>query len=271
MAMVVATVMIEPRIIGTITRKKSWRSLAPSSRAASRTSPDTPLIAAEKTTMAKPVWSQIRITISQKMLIGLRRQPRDRLAAEADHDRVQQSDLRLARGLPGVDEAPDDRCADERDRQRQEDEGLGQRLASDAIEEPGDDEPEHDAAAGPDDQPDDVVAQDRDELGLEQHRVVGERELAGLVLKAAQDRSRRRVDQEDRQQRQGGADEDPRQDPVAPLRLEQADQRADAEEQQPDAADADRQGDRRQQDLGDQLIARPFRRSVAPDVLPSAS
>ena len=31
----------------------------------------TPLMAAENTTMAKPVWSQIRITISQKMLIGL--------------------------------------------------------------------------------------------------------------------------------------------------------------------------------------------------------
>ncbi len=71
MAMVVETVMIEPRIIGTITRTKSWRSLAPSSRAASRTSPDTPLIDAEKTTMAKPVWSQTRITISQKMLSGL--------------------------------------------------------------------------------------------------------------------------------------------------------------------------------------------------------
>ena len=71
MAMVVETVMIEPRIIGTITRRKIWRSEAPSSRAASRISPDTPLIAADKTTMAKPVWSQIRIMISQKTLIGL--------------------------------------------------------------------------------------------------------------------------------------------------------------------------------------------------------
>ena len=62
MAMVVATVMIEPRIIGTITPRKIWRSVAPSSRAASRTSADTPLIAAERTTIAKPVWSQIRIS-----------------------------------------------------------------------------------------------------------------------------------------------------------------------------------------------------------------
>ena len=77
-----------------------------------------------------------------------------------------------------------------------------------------------------------------------------------VVLEAAQDRSRRGVDQEDRQQRQGGADEDPRQDPVAPLRLQQADQRAHADEQQPDAADAHRQGDRREQELGDHLVAR---------------
>ena len=92
--------------------------------------------------------------------------------------------------------------------------------------------------------------------GVGQHRVVRERELALVVREAAQDRARRRVDQEDGQQRQGRADEDPRQDPVAPLRLQQADQRADADEQQPDAADADGQGDRRQQDLGDHLVAR---------------
>ncbi len=76
-----------------------------------------------------------------------------------------------------------------------------------------------------------------------------------VVLEAAQDRSRRGVDQEDRQQREGRAGEDPRQDPVAPLRLQQADEPAHADEQQPDAADADRQGDRRQQELGDHLIA----------------
>ena len=69
-AIVVATVMIDPRISGTITPKKIWRSLAPSRRAASRTSTDTPLIAADSTTMAKPVWSQIMIRISAGMLIG---------------------------------------------------------------------------------------------------------------------------------------------------------------------------------------------------------
>ena len=93
------------------------------------------------------------------------------------------------------------------------------------------------------------------EFGLDHTAKFGERELALVVLEAAQDRSGGRVDQEDRQQRQGGADEDPRQDPVAPLRLEQADQPAHAEEQQPDAADAHDQGDHRQQELGDHLIA----------------
>ena len=78
-----------------------------------------------------------------------------------------------------------------------------------------------------------------------------------VVLEAAQDHGPdRRVDQEDRQQHQGRADEDPRQDPVAPLRLAAAlDQRADADEQQPDAADADEQGDHREQELGEELIA----------------
>ena len=76
---------------------------------------------------------------------------------------------------------------------------LASGLPSDAIEQPGEDEPEHDAATGPDDQPDDVVAQDPEELGLGHHRVVGEREGALVVLEAAQDRSRRGVEQEDRQ------------------------------------------------------------------------
>ena len=70
MAIVVATVRIEPLMIGTMTRKKIWRSLAPSSRAASRTSVETPLIAAEKTTIAKPVWSQMKITITQEDVDG---------------------------------------------------------------------------------------------------------------------------------------------------------------------------------------------------------
>ena len=54
MAMVVVTVTIEPRISGMITPKKIWRSLAPSRRAASRTSTETPLIAADRTTIAPP-------------------------------------------------------------------------------------------------------------------------------------------------------------------------------------------------------------------------
>ena len=111
-----------------------------------------------------------------------------------------------------------------------------------------------------------------DELGVGQHLVVRERERAVVVLEAAQDGPRRGVDQEDPQERQGGAGEDPRQDPVTPLRREQADQRRHTDEQEPDAADADDQGDRRQQELGDDLIALTVaQRRSAPAVLPSAS
>src|SRR5262245_16950579 len=70
LAIVGVTGTIEPRMFGTMIRKKSWLSVAPSRRAASMISVETPLIAAERTTIAKPVWSQIRITISAKMLIG---------------------------------------------------------------------------------------------------------------------------------------------------------------------------------------------------------
>ena len=118
MAIVVATVMIEPRMIGTMTPKKSWRSLAPSSRAASITSLGTPLMAADRTTMANPVWSQIMITISDEV----DREGRGAgigCAAEAVQIAFSEAVLRLAGWLPGVDEAPDDGRADEGDRERQ--------------------------------------------------------------------------------------------------------------------------------------------------------
>ena len=69
MAIVVITAMIEPLMIGTMTWKKICRSLAPSSRAASSTSIETPLIAADRMTIAKPVWSQMKMTISRSVLM----------------------------------------------------------------------------------------------------------------------------------------------------------------------------------------------------------
>ena len=50
-------------VMGTMILMNSWRSDAPSSLAASVTSAGTPLMAALSTTIAKPVWSQMRITI----------------------------------------------------------------------------------------------------------------------------------------------------------------------------------------------------------------
>src|SRR5690606_11228743 len=70
MKIVVATVMMEPRIVGTTPRRKICSSEAPSIRAASTSSSGTPLMAAERITIAKPVWSQIMIRISTSVLRG---------------------------------------------------------------------------------------------------------------------------------------------------------------------------------------------------------
>ena len=60
--------------------------------------------------------------------------PGDRLLPSPVQIGVQEADLRLARGPPGVHEAPDDRRADHRDGQRQEDERLRERLAPDPVD-----------------------------------------------------------------------------------------------------------------------------------------
>ena len=65
---VMKTVMSVPRICGTITFMKIWNSLAPSIRAASRVSSGTDLIADDSKTIANPVCSQIRMTISSMSL-----------------------------------------------------------------------------------------------------------------------------------------------------------------------------------------------------------
>jgi glutamate racemase len=68
MSTVMNTVMTVAQICGMITLKKIWRSLAPSIRAASRVSTGTPLTAADSSTIEKPTWAQIRMTISRKLL-----------------------------------------------------------------------------------------------------------------------------------------------------------------------------------------------------------
>ncbi len=67
MTVVVITVMIVGRIDGMTTLKNTWRSVAPSIRAASSIESGTPLIAAEKTTVAKPVCTHTRMTISRNV------------------------------------------------------------------------------------------------------------------------------------------------------------------------------------------------------------
>ena len=65
--------------MGTMILKNSWRSVAPSSRAASVISAGTPLMAADRTTIAKPVWSQMRMTISSERVDGRGLDPGHRL------------------------------------------------------------------------------------------------------------------------------------------------------------------------------------------------
>ena len=114
MAMVVATVIMEPQIEGTMIRKNVWVSVAPSIRAASVSSSGTPLIAAERTTMANPTWSQIMITIMAKVLESPG-------ACDEDHRfpsprawmmALSNAHLRLPGRPPGVHVAPDDGSAD---------------------------------------------------------------------------------------------------------------------------------------------------------------
>jgi hypothetical protein len=70
MLMVVTTTTMVLEICGSVTRQKTWASLAPSTLAASCSSAGTPLIEAESTTMANPVWIQIMITMMKKLFHG---------------------------------------------------------------------------------------------------------------------------------------------------------------------------------------------------------
>ena len=148
MVMVVQTTAIVPQICGIMIFKKSCQPLAPSMTAASIVSSGMPRSAADRMTMAKPVWIQIRITIRKKLFQNgsddphLRRSPPKRL-----HDGVQEADLGLAFAAILVDELPDDAGADEGDRQRQEDQALGDVAPPDAVGEEGDDQAEEGARA----------------------------------------------------------------------------------------------------------------------------
>ena len=68
---VVTTTPMVGAICGSVTRQKICDSVAPSILAASVSSVGTALIADERMTMAKPVWIQMRITISHMLLNGV--------------------------------------------------------------------------------------------------------------------------------------------------------------------------------------------------------
>ena len=121
-------------------------------------------------TIAKPVWSQMKITINRNVLMCRSEVliHGDGLTAKRRPDGVQQAILRLTSRPPGWMKAQMRRCADERDGERHEDECLGQRLELDAVEHGCDEKAEDDRAAGADDEPDCIVDQDVDRVALEQ-------------------------------------------------------------------------------------------------------
>ncbi len=67
MVMVVQTTTMVDMICGTLILKKIWNGLAPSMIAASTVSSGMPRSAADRITMAKPVWIQISTTIRKKL------------------------------------------------------------------------------------------------------------------------------------------------------------------------------------------------------------
>ena len=67
---VVATTVMVGMIVGMMTFQNVCRSVAPSTRAASISSEGTALMAADRMTMAKPVWIQMSTTISHTLLNG---------------------------------------------------------------------------------------------------------------------------------------------------------------------------------------------------------
>lgn len=67
MATVVTTTTIAERMPGTVTLRKRCQAFAPSSSAASFCSGGTALIAAERMTIARPVWLQMNTTMSKRL------------------------------------------------------------------------------------------------------------------------------------------------------------------------------------------------------------
>src|SRR5829696_1593539 len=68
---VVTTTINVGMIWGSVMRQNTWRSLAPSTLAASTYSIGTALIEADSTTMANPVWIQIMMIMMKKLFQGM--------------------------------------------------------------------------------------------------------------------------------------------------------------------------------------------------------
>src|SRR6266511_1618011 len=234
-------------------RRNTCSSEAPSMRAASMISSGTALIAADRTTMAKPVCIQTMITISNTLfhgcwssqatgcwpspimipfgllngiMIGLAQHPVALLAKPPWNNVLlmvimvwMQTDVRPeALRTEAVDEVPDDRRAGEGDGHRQKDQGLRHGLpAAEPVGERGETQADGRGHQRNQDDPSRRVA-DRGEhalVGEHELEVVEAHELArGRVLEADDDRVDDRIDEEDAQDDEARTHEDVWPDPL---------------------------------------------------------
>ena len=156
MVMVVMTTAIVGAISGSMMRKNTWNSLAPSTRAASSRSPGILRSAAANIVMVKPVQIQMPITVSSTVLTG---------GGEASQvcgcppnmpsNGVEQANI----GVRMINKAPDDGRADERDRHRHEDNRFGHPLIAHALRQDRQQQAENRRAGNHHDQPQQRIAQ----------------------------------------------------------------------------------------------------------------
>jgi hypothetical protein len=121
------------------------------------------------------------------------------------------------------------------------DERLREGLALDAIDERGEQQSDQDAARGPHDEPQHVVAEGHEHVGIGEREAVVVRRTA-VLSKARDDRADRRVDERESEQCDGRADEHERADPLGEP-PEQVDDAVRRDEQRPDAAHAEDEGE----------------------------
>ena len=210
MITVVATTAIVGASSGSTIRRKTWPSLAPSTRAASSSSVLMPLSPADRMTMANPVSSQTPTMIRNRLFQGCSMSQATGSPPGRRHDGVERPDV----GVELVHEPPDHGRRHEADRERQEDDrldacsrsGPGRRARATSRPRPT-------TSSGSRTTQSDVVAQRDERVGLAEEPLVvlePDEVVAPSVLEAPDDRGDRRIDEEHAEERQRRREPQPR-------------------------------------------------------------